>query len=48
MEPVTPPTSTDKPENEEKQPWTSPELKKMDIEETAFGGTNNNDLDGQS
>jgi hypothetical protein len=35
-------------EVEEKQPWTTPVLKKMDIEETAFGGVLTNDADGLS
>jgi hypothetical protein len=36
MEPVTPPAP---PQPDEKQPWTPPVLKKMDIEETAISVT---------
>lgn len=32
----------------EKQPWTPPVLKKLDIEETAIGSGQNIDLDGAS
>ena len=46
MDPAsTPPTD---PQSVEKQPWTPPVLKKLDIEETAIGSAQNIDLDGAS
>lgn len=48
MDPAPSTTPPAEPQPEEKQPWTRPELKKMDIEETAFGGAQNLDLDGFS
>jgi hypothetical protein len=48
MSPATPPTPPAEPQPEEKQPWTTPELKKLDIEETAFFGEQSNDGDGFS
>lgn len=48
MNPETETTTPDESEAAEKQAWVSPSIKKMDIEETAFGGQANNDLDGFS
>ena len=48
MDPVNPSPSPAAPQPDEKQPWTPPVLKKMDIEETAIGSAQNIDLDGTS
>jgi hypothetical protein len=44
----TPSTPATESEASEKEPWTPPILKKMDIEETAFGGNAAPDGDGNS
>jgi hypothetical protein len=43
-----PSTPASEPQPAEKQPWTTPILKKMDIEETAFNQLITDDGDGQS
>lgn len=48
MEPETPPKTTAKPESEEKLPWSKPELKKLDIKETAISIGQTSDADGFS
>ncbi len=48
MDPVNPSPSPAAPQPDEKQPWTPPVLKKMDIEETAIGSAQNIDRDGMS
>jgi hypothetical protein len=48
MDPAPSATPPAEPQPAEKQPWTRPELKKMDIEETAIGIGQNLDIDGAS
>jgi len=48
MNPAEPSTPPAEPQPAEKQPWTPPVLKKMDIEETALGIQQNQDIDGAS
>lgn len=48
MDPLPPSDQTDTSRPEEKQPWTAPVLKKMDIEETAIGLAQKIDGDGAS
>jgi hypothetical protein len=48
MHPAEPSTPPVEPQPAEKQLWTPPVLKKMDIEETALGNVQNIDLDGAS
>lgn len=48
MKPENPSTPPTEPQPEEKQTWTPPTLKKMDIEETAIGQGPNMDIDGSS
>ena len=48
MDSVTPTSKPVDPQPEEKQTWTTPVLKKMDIEETAIGSAQNLDIDGAS
>jgi len=48
MNPDTSTTTPTESEATEKKTWVSPSLKKMNIEETAFGGNVQEDLDGFS
>ena len=48
MKNETPTKATPEAKPDEKQKWTPPKMKKMDIEETAFGGAQQFDGDGMS
>jgi len=48
MKSETPTTPSPDPKPAEKQPWTPPKIKKMDIEETAIGIAGSFDADGMS